>query len=279
MPEEIETLRMESSMKPTDPSIDPTIDHSIQTSPTFFPLSSAQKTEPSLQPSARPLFSANPYTPTSALAQAAMVASRTLSEIVIVHEWLHDTASPPPRPDASTGYWRFTKHCVTQGRWTGNTGPAAEDVVREMNPDAVVRVEEIGRILSGGDVIYDKASPYTLFAFVCAVDIEGAVKLRCSLAPARQYDAAEEGEEGDPNFCQWDGTYDPHYGRQLASTPLSIPACRLQNVLYTPCSRRPPRPQLLSHVGRRALGNDFCFMRRATEQGTCPVGWGILGAI
>ena len=125
---------------------------SIQT-PTFPALSSARKTEPPLQPSARALLSANPYTPTSALAQATMAASRTLSELVIVREWLHDTAPPPPRPDASTGYWRFTKHRVTQGRWTGNTGRTAENVVREMDPDAVVREAEIGRSLAGDDAV------------------------------------------------------------------------------------------------------------------------------
>ena len=40
------------------------------------------------------------------------------------------------------------------------------------------------------------------------------------------------------------------------------------------------RPQvLLSHVGRRALGDDFCFVRRETERGACAVGWRILGAV
>jgi len=34
---------------------------------------------------------------------------------------------------------------VTQGRWTGNTGRAAENVVREMDPDVVVREAEGGR--------------------------------------------------------------------------------------------------------------------------------------
>jgi hypothetical protein len=47
-------------------------------------------------------------------------------------KWLHETASPPPRPHASTGYWRFTKHRVTQGRWTGDTSHPAENVVQEM---------------------------------------------------------------------------------------------------------------------------------------------------
>ena len=130
-----------------------------------------------------------------------MAASRTLSELVVVREWLHDTAPPPPRPDASTGYWRFTKHRVTQGRWTGNTGRAAENVVREMDPDAVVREAEAGRSLAGDDAVrdffamlrasadsilrvflfcfqsHDKALSYTLFTFIRAGNIEDAVKL------------------------------------------------------------------------------------------------------
>lgn len=101
-------------------------------------------------------MAANPYTPTSALAQATMAASRTLSELVVVREWLHDTAPPPPHPDASTGYWRFTKHRVTQGLWTGNTGRAADSVVREMDPDSVVREAEAGRSLAADDAVrYD----------------------------------------------------------------------------------------------------------------------------
>jgi hypothetical protein len=85
-----------------------------------------------------------------------MAASRTLSELVVVREWLHDTAPPPPHPDASTGYWRFTKHRVTQGLWTGNTGRAADSVVREMDPDSVVREAEAGRSLAADDAVrYD----------------------------------------------------------------------------------------------------------------------------
>ena len=91
-----------------------------------------------------------------------MAASRTLSELVVVREWLHDTAPPAPRPDASTGYWRFTKHRVTQGRWTGNTGRTAENVVREMDPDAVVREAEIGRSLAGDDAVRGAFSRHIL---------------------------------------------------------------------------------------------------------------------
>jgi nuclear pore complex protein Nup107 len=66
-------------------------------------------------------MSANSYTPTSVLTQATMASSRTLWDLVVVREWqtqwLHETAPPPPHPDAEKGYWRFTKHRVTQGRW------------------------------------------------------------------------------------------------------------------------------------------------------------------
>jgi nuclear pore complex protein Nup107 len=92
---------------------------------------SLEKTESPVQSSARALLSVDPYTPTSVLAQATMAASRTLSELVVV--------ALPPWPDASTGYWRFMKHRVTPGRWTRNRGRAAENVVRDMDPDAVVR--------------------------------------------------------------------------------------------------------------------------------------------
>jgi hypothetical protein len=131
--------------------------HSIQNTHFF---SSARKTEPPPQLSARALLSSNPYTPTSVLAQATMASSRTLSELVVVREWLHDTAPPPPRPDASTGYWRFTKHRVTQGLRMGNAGRAAENVVREMDPDAVVREAQIGRSLAGDDAVRETFHVY-----------------------------------------------------------------------------------------------------------------------
>ncbi|KAI0247725.1 107-domain-containing protein [Lactifluus subvellereus] len=152
----------------------------------------ARKTEPPLQLSARSLLVANPYTPTSALAQATMAASRTLSELVV-------------------------------GLWTGNIGRATEDVVHEMDPDAVTREAEFGRSLAADDASYDKALSHTLFAYVRAGNIEDAVKLcrdahqpwhaasiRGSLLfswtatpTTRQGDAVEEDEEEDPDL--WHG--------------------------------------------------------------------------
>jgi hypothetical protein len=88
-------------------------------------------------------------------------------------------------------------------------------------------------------------------------------------------------------------------GRRSGPLVREQTACLVEDSLHALRSRLPPvvrrtrfirraravrpdlnRPQvLLSHVGRRALGDDFCFMRRATERGTCTVEWGILGAI
>ncbi|KAH9989542.1 107-domain-containing protein [Russula vinacea] len=92
-----------------------------------------------------------------------MAASRTLSELVVVREWLHDTAPPPPRPDASTA-------SRDAGTVDGNTGRAAENVA------------EIGRSLAGDDASYDKALSYTLFAFVRA----GNMRTRSTCRDAHQ---------------------------------------------------------------------------------------------
>lgn len=63
-----------------------------------------------------------------------MNASRLLSELVVIREWLHDTAPPPPQLDATTGYWKFTKHQTMQALRMNKTNP-----LREMDPDAVNR--------------------------------------------------------------------------------------------------------------------------------------------
>ena len=78
----------------------------------------------------------------------------------------------------------------------GEHGSQGENIVREMDPDAVVREAEIGRSLAGDDAVrgaplclvvvseiecfffsYDKVFLHTLFAFVRAGNIEDAVKL------------------------------------------------------------------------------------------------------
>lgn len=94
-------------------------------------------------PSPQQLLQENPYTPTSTLAQAIMHSSRLFYELVIVREWLHDTAPPPPVPDAATGYWKFTKYQLMQALRTGNR-MQSDGLVREMDPDAPNRDDARG---------------------------------------------------------------------------------------------------------------------------------------
>ena len=94
-------------------------------------------------PSPQQLLQENPYTPTSVLAQAIMHSSRLFYELVIVREWLHDTAPPPPVPDAATGYWKFTKYQLMQALRTGNR-MQSDGLVREMDPDAPNRDDARG---------------------------------------------------------------------------------------------------------------------------------------
>jgi nuclear pore complex protein Nup107 len=78
-----------------------------------------------------------------------MDASPRLTELVVVREWLHDTAPQPQHPEATTGYWKFTKHNVMQSLRTG--GGPRDGLVREMDPDAVNREE--GRSLAVDDAV------------------------------------------------------------------------------------------------------------------------------
>ncbi|KAG2337787.1 hypothetical protein BDR05DRAFT_1004738 [Suillus weaverae] len=43
-----------------------------------------------------------------------MHSSVLLAELVVVREWLHETAPQPQHPQATIGYWTFTKHNVMQ---------------------------------------------------------------------------------------------------------------------------------------------------------------------
>lgn len=108
----------------------------------------ARKTEPEPLPKPQELLLSNPYTPTSTLAQSIMNASPLLSELVVVREWLHDTAPQPHHPEATTGYWKFTQHSVMQAL---RTGSGRDGLVKEMDPDAPNRDE--GRTLAADDAV------------------------------------------------------------------------------------------------------------------------------
>ncbi|EKM50986.1 uncharacterized protein PHACADRAFT_177673 [Phanerochaete carnosa HHB-10118-sp] len=121
-------------------------------------------------PRAAQLLTENPYTPPSTLAQAIMHASRLLAELVVVREWLHDTAPPPASVDATTGYWKFTKHQVMQAlRMNKSAGLSG------MDPDAINREE--GGNLAPDDAAYEKAFTHALYAHVRAGRLEEAVEM------------------------------------------------------------------------------------------------------
>ncbi|KAJ6459798.1 nuclear pore protein 84/107 [Mycena vitilis] len=133
----------------------------------------ARKTEGPPMPTARELLAENPYTPTSTLAQAIMHASPLLSELVVVREWLQDSAPPPQHPEATTGYWKFTKHSVMQALRMG--GGARDGLVKELDPDAVNRGD--GRMLAADDTNYEKGLGQALYSYVRAGRLGDAIEL------------------------------------------------------------------------------------------------------
>ncbi|GLB38465.1 putative nuclear pore protein 84 / 107 [Lyophyllum shimeji] len=133
----------------------------------------ARKTEPLPLANPRDLLAENPYTPTSTVAQAIMNASRLLTELVVVREWLHETAPLPQPPEATTGYWKFTKHSVMQSLRTG--AGHRDGLVKRMDPDAVNR--EQGRGLASDDANYEKSLVQALCGYVRAGRLEEAIDL------------------------------------------------------------------------------------------------------
>jgi len=109
----------------------------------------ARKTETPPSQSAKELLLENPYTPTSTLVQAIMDSSPVLTELIVVREWLQETAPTPSPPEANTGYWKFTKHTIMQSLRTGHT--QRDGLVTEMDPDAVNRGD--GAALAADDTV------------------------------------------------------------------------------------------------------------------------------
>lgn len=143
--EKIDALRMESNTWALLQCIMPCVYRPISPGKTSLTKTtfSHRKQQFPVWPSPQQLLQENPYTPTSTLAQAIMHSSRLFYELVIVREWLHDTAPPPPVPDAATGYWKFTKYQLMQALRTGNR-MQSDGLVREMDPDAPNRDDTRG---------------------------------------------------------------------------------------------------------------------------------------
>ncbi|KAI0804804.1 nuclear pore protein 84/107 [Irpex lacteus] len=129
-----------------------------------------RKTQPPRFPRPNELLAQNPYTPTSTLAEAIMHSSRLLTELVVVREWLHDTAPEPQAVDATTGYWKFTKHQTMQ-----NLRLNKQNALSGMDPDAVNRGD--GGSLAPDDVVHDKALVSALYAYIRAGRLDDAIEL------------------------------------------------------------------------------------------------------
>ncbi|KAF6745641.1 nuclear pore complex protein [Ephemerocybe angulata] len=132
-PKEIEVLRLE--------------EHTWSLLQALLP---ARKTEFLPKPTAQQLIAINPYT----------------TALVVVREWLQDTAPTPPIPEATTG-----GHNVLQGMRSGNT--YRDGLVKELDPDAPNREE--GRALASDDASYEKGLLQALYACVRAGRLEDAV--------------------------------------------------------------------------------------------------------
>ncbi|OBZ72749.1 hypothetical protein A0H81_06689 [Grifola frondosa] len=139
-------------------------------------LMSLRKTAPPIYPDPRTLLASNPYTPPAILAQSTMHSSPLLSALVVVQEWLHDSAPLPSAYPlgATTGYWRFTRNAVLQGKRTGRPGAG---LVSEMDPDAINRDTSEGKGLAPDDASYDRILLQALYAHVRSGRLEDAIDL------------------------------------------------------------------------------------------------------
>ncbi|EKM74849.1 hypothetical protein AGABI1DRAFT_80653 [Agaricus bisporus var. burnettii JB137-S8] len=188
-------------------------------------LMAARKTELKPKKTPRELLIENPYTPTSTIAQALMQSSPLFSELIVVREWLQEIAPLPIVPEATTGYWKFTKYNVMQAFRTGRNnnsgggGGGRDGLVREMDPDVLSR--EDGKTLAPDDASYDKSLIQALYGYIRAGQLEEAIELcRKAYQPWRAAsirgsllftwralstkprDEDEEEDNEEPNFWQ-----------------------------------------------------------------------------
>ncbi|KIY49632.1 hypothetical protein FISHEDRAFT_40657 [Fistulina hepatica ATCC 64428] len=123
--------------------------------------------------SAREMLSENPYSPTSDLAQAIMKASPILCELIVIREWLQDTAPRPRMIEATSGYWSCTKHSMMQARRTDL--PNNESLVEDLDPDATTRGKR--RALASEDANYEKVLLQALYHHMRAGQLDEAFEL------------------------------------------------------------------------------------------------------
>ncbi|KAL4255253.1 Nuclear pore complex protein [Pleurotus pulmonarius] len=102
-----------------------------------------------------------------------MNSSPLLAELVVVREWLQETAPSPHHPEATTGFWKFTKHSIMQT--LRSAGGQRDGLVKEMDPDVVNKGD--GRALASDDANYEKSLANALYTYVRAGRLDEAIDL------------------------------------------------------------------------------------------------------
>jgi len=138
---------------------------------------SARKTEPQTAPvTPHDLLRNNPFTPTSTLAQAVMQSSRLLTELIVIREWLQDTAPPVQNPGATTGYLPATRHNASLAKLiSGRPGTNSAALVKELDPDVLNR--EDGSHYMADDASYEKSVSQALYGYLRAGRMDDAFDL------------------------------------------------------------------------------------------------------
>ncbi len=166
--------------------------------------------------------------PTSALSQAIFRASPLLTELMVVREWLQETAPAACAPRGEHGgYWKFTKHTINQGVRTGHA--PREGLVSDMDPDAVNRVDGAGlaagrcgkpscadspAVLLTRYQSYEKSLLQALYGYIRAGRIEDAEEV-CRRAHQPWRAASIRGYK----FFKWNALCESHF--HIDATPLT----------------------------------------------------------
>ena len=110
--------------------------------------------------------------------------------MLVVKEWLQETAPLPPAPEVGVGYWRATRHEMKMRGVTGTSAAKAGATDASMDPDTVNRIGGVGLVgddavccfLPGAFILltsqqsYEKALVQSLYGYIRAGKLEEAIE-------------------------------------------------------------------------------------------------------
>ncbi|KAL8276505.1 hypothetical protein RQP46_011106 [Phenoliferia psychrophenolica] len=124
-------------------------------------------------PSPQGSTSKNPYTPPQSVVQKIIGASKDLSELNAIRDWLHSIPTSLNPAEIRRGYLTYTKNKLKQANRTG--APTPRGLVDELDPDAVRRGHNVA--LDADDASYERALTRSLFEYVRAGELDLAVDM------------------------------------------------------------------------------------------------------